>query len=106
METILTSQYVINKESKNGLNMGNVCYYLVQNLLYSCMLSKSVGLKYTITRHSRFRDVGLYLFTKVSGKHIGPVFEVQAVQDCFMVNNSHQLLLRRSNQGELIGLGK
>ena len=105
METILTSQYFINKESNNGLNMGSVCYYLVQNLLCSCMLSKSVGLKYTMPRPSRFRDVGLYLFTKVSGQPIGPMFEGQAVQDCFMVSNSHQILLKRSNQGELIGLG-
>lgn len=60
--------------------MGNICYNLVQNLLYSCVLSKNVGLKYTIPRPSRFRDVGLYLFTKVSGQRISPMFEGQVVQ--------------------------
>jgi len=85
--------------------MGDIYYYLVQNPLYSSMLSKNVGLKYTMPRPSRFWDVGLYLFTKVSGQTVGLMFEGQAVQDCFMVSNSHRMLLRRSNQGELIGLG-
>jgi hypothetical protein len=39
--TIVTSQNLIQEEIKTRLNSGNACYHLVQNLLYSQLLSKT-----------------------------------------------------------------
>jgi hypothetical protein len=43
--TTLTDQNCMRKEIKSRLNSGNVCYYSVQNLLSSCLLSRSVRVK-------------------------------------------------------------
>jgi hypothetical protein len=40
--TIVTNQNLIQEEIKRRLNLGNVCYYSVQNLLFSHLLSKKV----------------------------------------------------------------
>jgi len=40
--TILTNQNSIQEEIKNRLKSGNVCYYSVQNILYSSLLSKNL----------------------------------------------------------------
>jgi UDP-galactopyranose mutase len=39
--TTLTNQNSIQEEVKSRLNSGNACYYLVQNLLSSRLLSKN-----------------------------------------------------------------
>jgi hypothetical protein len=39
--TAVTIQNLIQEEIKRRLNSGNTCYHLVQNLLSSCLLSKS-----------------------------------------------------------------
>jgi hypothetical protein len=36
--TTLTNQNDIHDDSKSRLNSENVCYYSVQNLLYSCLI--------------------------------------------------------------------
>ena len=43
--TILTNQNSIQEEIKSRLNSGNVCYYSVQNLLSSSLLSKNYEIK-------------------------------------------------------------
>jgi len=43
--TTLTYQYSIPKEIKSKLNLGNTCYYSVQNLLSSRLLSKNLKIK-------------------------------------------------------------
>jgi len=43
--TTLTSQNSIQEEIKSRLNLGNACYYLVQNLLSSRLLSKNLKIK-------------------------------------------------------------
>jgi hypothetical protein len=43
----LTDQNDIHDEIKSGLNSGNACYYSVQNLLSSHLISKNLRLKYT-----------------------------------------------------------
>jgi hypothetical protein len=45
LETSLTIQNSIHEEVKNRLKSGNACYHSVQNLLSSCLLSKSVKIK-------------------------------------------------------------
>ena len=40
LETTLTDQNSIQEEIKSRLKLGNACYYSVQNLLYSKLLSK------------------------------------------------------------------
>jgi hypothetical protein len=40
LRTTLTSQNDIRDEIRNGLNSGNACYYSVQNLLSSRLISK------------------------------------------------------------------
>jgi hypothetical protein len=37
----LTNKSVIHDEIKSRLNSGNACYYSVQNLLSSCLISKT-----------------------------------------------------------------
>jgi hypothetical protein len=37
----LTNQKSMHEEIKNKLYSGNACYHLVQNLLYSCLLSET-----------------------------------------------------------------
>jgi hypothetical protein len=39
--TPITSQNLIQEEIKRRLNSGNACYHSVQNLLSSCLLSKT-----------------------------------------------------------------
>ena len=43
--TTLTNQNSIQKEIKNRLKSWNACYYSVQNLLSSSLLSKNVKIK-------------------------------------------------------------
>jgi len=42
--TPLTSQNSIKEETKSRLNSGNACYYTMQNLLSSSLLSKNLKL--------------------------------------------------------------
>jgi hypothetical protein len=43
--TIITNQNLIQEEIKRRLNSGNACYYSVQNLLSSRLLSKNVKIR-------------------------------------------------------------
>jgi hypothetical protein len=43
--TTITNQNLIQEEIKRGLNSGNVCYYSVQNLLSSRLLSKNIKIR-------------------------------------------------------------
>jgi hypothetical protein len=43
--TTLTNQNSIQAEIKNRLKLGNACYYSVQNLLFSRLLSKNLKIK-------------------------------------------------------------
>ena len=43
--TTLTEQNSIQEEIKNRLNVGNACYYSVQNFLSSRLLSKNLKIK-------------------------------------------------------------
>jgi GTP-dependent phosphoenolpyruvate carboxykinase len=43
--TTLTNQNSIQEEIKNRLKLGNACYYSVQNLLSSSLLSKTLKIK-------------------------------------------------------------
>jgi hypothetical protein len=43
--TTLTCQNDIHDEISSGLNSGNACYYSVQNLLSSCLISKNLKIK-------------------------------------------------------------
>ena len=45
MGTTLTDQNSIQEEIKSRLNVGNACYYSVQNLLSSRLLSKNLKIK-------------------------------------------------------------
>ena len=45
--TTLTDQDSIEEEIKGKLKSGNACYYSVQNLLSSSLLSKNVKIRYT-----------------------------------------------------------
>ena len=47
--TTLTSQNSIQEEIKCRLKLGNACYYSVQNLLFSSLLSKTLKIKVYIT---------------------------------------------------------
>jgi len=50
--TTLTHQNSIQEEIKSRLKSGNACYYSVQNLLASSLLSKKLKLNYNIARCS------------------------------------------------------
>jgi hypothetical protein len=41
----VTSKNLVWEESKRRLNTGNACYHSVQNLVYSCLLSKNVEVR-------------------------------------------------------------
>jgi hypothetical protein len=41
----LTNQNDIHDEVKSRLNLGNACYYSVQNLFSSCLISKNLKIK-------------------------------------------------------------
>jgi hypothetical protein len=43
--TTITNQNLIQEEIKRRLNLGNACYYLVQNLLSSRLLSKNTKIR-------------------------------------------------------------
>jgi hypothetical protein len=43
--TILTNQNDIHDEIKSRLSSGNACYYSVQNLLFSRLISKNLKIK-------------------------------------------------------------
>jgi Holliday junction resolvasome RuvABC ATP-dependent DNA helicase subunit len=45
LETTLTKENNIHDEIKNRLNLGNACYYSVQNLLSSCLMSKNLKIE-------------------------------------------------------------
>jgi hypothetical protein len=42
LEATETNQNSIQEEIKTRLNLGNACYHLIQNLLSSCLLCKTV----------------------------------------------------------------
>ena len=44
-ETALTNQYSIQEEIKSRVKLGNTCYYSVQNLFSSSLLSKNLKIK-------------------------------------------------------------
>jgi hypothetical protein len=41
----VTNQNLIQEEVKRRLNSGNSCYRLIQNLLYSCLLSEKIKIR-------------------------------------------------------------
>jgi hypothetical protein len=43
--TAVTNQNLIQEEIERRLSSGNACYYSVQNLLSSCLLSKNVKMR-------------------------------------------------------------
>ena len=43
--TTLTNQNSIQEEINCRLKLGNACYYSVQNLLFSCLLPKTLKIK-------------------------------------------------------------
>jgi len=43
--TVLTNQNSIQEDIKSRLKLGNACYYSVQNLLFSSLLSKNLKVK-------------------------------------------------------------
>jgi len=45
LRTVLTNQNSIQEEIKSRLKLGNACYYSVQNLLSSSLLSKNLKIK-------------------------------------------------------------
>jgi hypothetical protein len=45
LEKWLTNQNCIHEEVKSTLNSGNACYHIVQNLLSSQLLSKTIKIK-------------------------------------------------------------
>jgi hypothetical protein len=45
LRTILTNQNDVHDEIKSRLNSGNACYYSVQNLLTSSLISKNLKIK-------------------------------------------------------------
>jgi len=45
LETTLTNQNSIQEQIKSRLKSGNVCYYSVQNILSSSLLSKNLKIK-------------------------------------------------------------
>jgi hypothetical protein len=45
MGTNLTNQNSSEKKTKSRLNSGNACYHLVQNLLFSSLLSQNIKIK-------------------------------------------------------------
>jgi hypothetical protein len=47
--TTITSQILIQGEIKRRLNSGNACYHSVQNLLFSCLLPKTVKIRISET---------------------------------------------------------
>ena len=47
--TTLTNKISIEKEIKNRLKLGNACYYSVQNLLSSSLLSKNLKIRIYVT---------------------------------------------------------
>ena len=65
----LTNQNSIYDEIKSILNSGKACYHLVQNLLCSNLLSKSVKIKRTI-----IVPVLSFLFTYYQSKLCGYFF--------------------------------
>jgi hypothetical protein len=42
---IVSNKNLIQEEIKKGLNSGNACYHLVQNFLFSYLLSKNLKIK-------------------------------------------------------------
>jgi hypothetical protein len=45
VETTLTNQNLIQEEIKSRLNVSNVCYYLVQKLLSSSLLTENMKIR-------------------------------------------------------------
>jgi len=45
LEMTVTNQNCIHEEIKSRLNLGNACYYSLQSLLSSCLLSKNLKIK-------------------------------------------------------------
>ena len=43
--TTLTNKNYIHEEIKSRLNLGNACYFSVQNILFSSLLSKNLQIK-------------------------------------------------------------
>jgi hypothetical protein len=84
MGTTLTNQYDIHDEIKNRLNSGNACYYSVQNLLSSRLISKNLKIKIYRTQ---FLPVVLYGFETWSltlrEEHRLSVFENRVLRKIF-----------------------
>jgi hypothetical protein len=58
--TTLTNKNDIHDEIKSRFNLGNACYYSVQNLLYSRLISKTPKIKIhkTVTSPAALPDLG------------------------------------------------
>jgi len=48
LRTTSTNKYSIQEETKSGVKLGNACYYAVQILLSSFLLSKNLKIKINI----------------------------------------------------------
>jgi hypothetical protein len=62
--TTLTNQNDINDEIQRRLNLGNVCYYSVQNLLSSPLISKNLKIK--IYKNVIFSSYAVWVLNLVS----------------------------------------
>jgi len=69
--TILTNQNSVHEEIKSRLNSGNVCYYSVQNLLSSGLLSKNTKIKINRTIILLLFCMGVKLGRKHRGRNVG-----------------------------------
>ena len=59
--TTLTNQNSMQEEIKIRLKLGNACYYSVQNLLFSSLLSKTLKFKIYITIILPWSSMGVKL---------------------------------------------
>ena len=59
--TTLTNQNSIQEEIKSGLKSGNACYYSVQNLLSSSLLSKKLKIEIYRTKFCLLSCMGVKL---------------------------------------------
>jgi hypothetical protein len=61
--TTVTNQILIHDKIKSKLNSGNACYHSVQNLSFSCLLSKNINIK---THNTMISPVILYGYETLS----------------------------------------
>jgi hypothetical protein len=111
VRTTLTNQNDIHDEIKSRLNSGNACYYSVQNLLSSRLISKNLKIKIYITVvfpvvlhgcETRSLTLGeehrLRVFeNRVLRKLSGPKRKMDHGENCIMMNFTactlHRILL-------------